>query len=151
MFVLPMSNTGLFQSLPWCVYPWISYYCTECYPGVVFRCPWGFKSPLEPTFLQACVLETGEFEVLIGTEEVFSFLLNIPSDNAGRFILWGSLRSFLSPEQEHNLFNCLKTNHPRSWCSDLMLMARIVRHSCYHWRKEWLEESLISKYVVQQL
>lgn len=154
MFVLPMSNIGLFQSFPWYVYPWISFYYTECHPVVVQvlqSCPWGFKSPLEPTYSFASLCSWG-WQVWGFNWHWGSFLLlNIPSDNAGRFILWGSLRSILRPEHECNLFNCLKPNQPKSWCGDFLLVARIVRHSCYHQGKQWLEENLISKYVVQQL
>lgn len=39
----------------------------------------------------------------MGTEEkLFSFLLNIPSDNAGKSVLQGSVSSFLSPEHGKN-------------------------------------------------
>lgn len=39
----------------------------------------------------------------MGTEEkLFSFLLNIPSDNAGKSVLQGTVSSFLSPEHGEN-------------------------------------------------
>lgn len=82
----------------------------------------------------------------MGTEEEFSsFLLHIPSDNAGRSVIQGALSSSLSPEHGKNSSpNPSKQNPGVAAVVSSMLVVGMLRVVS-------VAENFISKYVVQQL